>query len=116
MTIDQDHFLWIVLALCAILLAGWVYFWHVIARQKESPTQVLAGTAFLQNLTVIGVICGSCLLALTGIIKGEVEATLLTGIVGYVLGGMRAGASKIFERSSAGPEPPRVIENQSAPL
>jgi hypothetical protein len=73
-----------------MLLSGWIWFWWVVMKKQESPSQILVQTAFLQNLTVIGVVCASGLLALVGVIKGELEATLLTGIVGYVLGSIKA--------------------------
>src|SRR5450759_4312363 len=89
-SIDAEHFLWIVAITAVMLLSGWIWFWWVVMRKEQLPSQILFQTAFLQNLTVIGVVCASGLLALIGVIKGDVEATLLTGIVGYVLGSIKA--------------------------
>jgi hypothetical protein len=88
--IDADHFLWIFMVTAGMLLSGWIWFWWVVMKKQESPSQILFESSFLQNLTVIGVVCTSGLLALIGVIKGDLEATLLTGIVGYVLGSIKA--------------------------
>src|SRR6266545_2663955 len=92
---DAGHFLYLVLIVAVMLLCGWLWFWWVVMKRGESPSQILFQTAFLQNLTVIGVVCASGLLAVLGVIKGELEATLLTGIVGYVLGSIKAFRSDV---------------------
>ena len=78
----------------ATLLIGWICLFWVMKSNKESVGGLLEGPSFLQNFTVISVVSAASLLAFAGIIKGELIVSLLSGIVGYVLGTIKATSGR----------------------
>lgn len=88
--LDGVYFLYFVTTVCGMLALGWVWFFWVVKQNSEGVHQVLAGGAFLQNLTVIGIVVMVGVLSIGGVLTGELAATLLSGIVGYVLGTARS--------------------------
>jgi len=66
----------------------------VIVFKKDNPASVKAFSnifikgEMLRLVTVIAIIIAISALSFGGILKGEIVATLLSGIAGYVLGGM----------------------------
>jgi small-conductance mechanosensitive channel len=67
------------------VLICWLWYFYVVKANRENVHEAISG-AFIQNLTVILVVFAVGLLALAGVLSGELTATLLSGIVGYVLG------------------------------
>ncbi len=88
------QFLILMGVLCAMLILGWVMFFFVLIKNRENVRDLLTGSSFLQNLTVIGVVITTGLLALVGVLSGELAATLLSGVVGYVLGSSPRGSQR----------------------
>jgi hypothetical protein len=87
--IDGLQFVIMVSIICLMLLIGWIWFFDVVKKNSEGVHVLLNGTAFIQNLTVIGVVIMTGVLAIAGILRGDLAATLLSGVVGYVLGSIR---------------------------
>lgn len=84
--VSGSQFLILMGIVCGMLIVGWLMAFFVVLRNKEHVRDLLAGSSFLQNLTVIGVVITTGCLAIVGVLKGELAATLLSGVVGYVLG------------------------------
>ena len=55
-------------------------------RKNESIKDLMSEIAFVQNVTIYCVVFTSGILGLAGIMKGELIGSILSGIVGYVLG------------------------------
>ena len=87
--ISGNQFIYLILIISAMLLIGWIWFFYVVNKNNESVRDMLTGSSFLQNLTIIVVVATTGLLGITRILKGELVATLLGSIVGYVLGTSR---------------------------
>ena len=81
-----------VLSLSILATAGlvicWGVFWLIVWLQDEKITAVLSNPAFFQVVTVMGVIAAAVVLSLSDKLKGELTASILSGIVGYVLGSL----------------------------
>lgn len=77
-----------------MLVIGWFILFFTVNKSKEKVQDLLTGNSFLQNLKVIGIVITTGFLAITGILKGELTDTLLSGVVGYVLGSTRKGPRK----------------------
>lgn len=87
--LDQD-------ALCRIcylatggLLVLWTVFWATILLRKTEVERALLLPGFLQTSTVFGIVAATTVLALAEVLEGQVVATILSGIAGYVLGTTR---------------------------
>ena len=64
----------------------WAIFWLAIIRREESVREVLLSPAFFRTVTVMGVIAATVVLSLAGRLADNIAGTMLSGIVGYVLG------------------------------
>jgi len=102
--INGTQFLILIGVLCGMLILGWLMFFFVVLKNKENVRDLLTGSSFLQNLTVIGVVISTGLLAIVGVLKGELAATLLSGVVGYVLGSTARGLEKVTSRTETEPQ------------
>ena len=71
------------------LVACWITFWVVVCSQKQEITSILSNPAFFQTVTVMGVIAAAVVLSLCDKVRGELTASILSGIVGYVLGSLK---------------------------
>jgi hypothetical protein len=104
--IDGQQFVILSISLAGAILVGWLSFFYVAKHTRESLRELIGGS-FIQNLTVILVVAVAGCLALARVLSGEVTATLLSGIVGYVLGSVRtaptpasvADAQKMINRA-----------------
>jgi hypothetical protein len=70
------------------LSACWTVFWIVVYRREESITEILSNPSFFKVVTVMGVIAAAVVLSLCDKIDGTLTASILSGIVGYVLGSL----------------------------
>lgn len=96
MQISGWQFIVFIFIVSFMTLVGWYIFFVAIKKSNENVKDVLADNAFLENLIVVGVVIAITALGSIGIIKGELCATILSGIVGYVLGSKKL---KYFEKS-----------------
>ncbi len=87
--ITGSEFIYLIMIICGMLLVSWLWFFSVVRKNGESVRDLLTGSSFLQSLTVIGVVITTGILAIVGVLKGELASTLLSGIVGYVLGSIK---------------------------
>lgn len=84
-----NQFIYVFAIICIMLVIGWIWLFYVVRHNNESVRDLLTGSSFLQNLTIIGVVIVTGLLGIMGVLKGELVSTLLGSIVGYVLGTSR---------------------------
>jgi hypothetical protein len=61
----------------------------ILYRANPAIADQVTRTQPLHILTVLAVVCATTVLALERILTGEVAASLLSGIVGYVLGSLK---------------------------
>ena len=73
--------------LILIIVAGICF--TIILRKDPSQIKMFRGGRALHYVTVLTVVFASVLLAFEGILSGEAVATILGGIIGYVLGTLR---------------------------
>lgn len=66
----------------------WVTFWKYGGIQQQAHLGSLGGN-ILQMLTVVVIVAATALLAICGVLQGDLAASLLSGIAGYVLGSIR---------------------------
>ncbi|MDP8313529.1 MAG: hypothetical protein RAP70_00440 [Candidatus Celaenobacter antarcticus] len=94
--INGDQFIILIAIICFMLTVGWITFFIILSRNKEKIKDILSGSGFIQNLTVIGVVIIVGCLAIGGIFSGELCAAILSGISGYILGSSKS----IIKKSS----------------
>jgi hypothetical protein len=70
------------------LVVCWIAFWRAVSKQNEKVMEILSNPAFFQVVTVMGVIAATVVLSLCDKLKGELTVSILSGIVGYVLGSL----------------------------
>lgn len=87
--LSGDQLLYLVVALTVALVVALVAFFVAFSRAPAELRQLVADGAYLQNLTVILVVLVAGGLTLAGKLSSELAATLLSGITGYVLGGVK---------------------------
>lgn len=68
------------------IIVMWMAFWYSSGKAGEKPSEVLNNPAFFRTVVVIGVIAAVTVLSLAGRIEGNISGSVLSGIVGYVLG------------------------------
>ena len=78
--------------LLALALAGGISV-AVLYRANPGVGEALARTQPLYILTVLAVVVATTVLALERIMTGDVAASVLSGIVGYVLGSLKQTTS-----------------------
>src|SRR4051812_5961249 len=83
--------------LLALCLAAGVCF-TILYRHDPSIGDGIVRAQPLHILTVLAVVLATCVLALERILTGEVAASLLSGVVGYVLGSLKQTSSPPVER------------------
>lgn len=98
--------IWFSLIVAFTTLGGWAVVFNVIQKKSETLGQLIAGGSFVQNLTVVGVVIATTSLGALGAMKGELCATVFSGIVGYVLGSMKARKSEANRDESKELQPP----------
>jgi hypothetical protein len=81
----EQNLFWLGVVAASVLLLGWFIFFIAAMRTRENLKTLIDGT-FLQNLTVILVVAATAYLTLTGLLKPELSGSIVSGIVGYVLG------------------------------
>ncbi len=86
--LNEQNLLILGISIALVLLIGWAIFFLSVIKTKESIKDLISDT-FLQNLTVILVVVGASFLALAKVIPGEVVGSILSGVVGYVLGSIK---------------------------
>jgi hypothetical protein len=84
----ENTILYLALILASVLILGWSIFFIAAMRTKENVKSLIDGT-FLQNLTVILIVAAVSFLSLIRILPGEIVGSILSGIVGYVLGSIK---------------------------
>jgi hypothetical protein len=84
----ENTILYLASILASVLILGWLIFFIAAMRTKENVKSLIDGT-FLQNLTVILIVAAVSFLALIRILPGEIVGSVLSGIVGYVLGSIK---------------------------
>ena len=110
---ESLHFLILCVTMLLLLTGGWLGFCLTIWKTSGSFAEIWR-SGFLENLTVSLVVIATVTLALAGVLKGDLVATLFGGIVGYVLGniGRRrqseqlAGPSEVPEQPGHSGPPP----------
>jgi hypothetical protein len=68
------------------LLIMWRVFWNSVARSEEKIMDILLNPAFFKTVTVMCIIGATVVLSLACILDGNITGSILSGIVGYVLG------------------------------
>jgi len=81
-----QQIVWLSVLATSGLAVMWAIFWLAIIRREESVREVLLSPAFFRTVTVMGVIAATVVLSLAGRLADNIAGTMLSGIVGYVLG------------------------------
>ena len=85
----QEHsILWVAAGTAVITFAAGICFTIIVSRNPEKAIYVFRGGRALQHITVLTVVFATLLLGLERILTGEAVASLLGGIIGYVLGSL----------------------------
>ena len=88
MTLSSDQFLYLMYACIAGLCIGWVSLFVSVRKQPEVLSKLFTQGYFLRMITVALIVV--CVGVLVVVDKLNSEAsTILAGIAGFVLGGMR---------------------------
>lgn len=74
-----------------------IAFWRTTENSTRTFTRFYEQGAALRLITVGMIIIGSCFLALIGKIGSDAVVAILSGIVGYVLGGSGRAKNKVDE-------------------
>src|SRR5262249_6070510 len=82
-----DEMILAVLATAGIVLMWWI-FWSAVKKSNEKVSDILFNPAFFRTVAVIGVIAIVAVLSLSNRMSGNITGSILSGIVGYVLGQM----------------------------
>ncbi|MDQ3907214.1 MAG: hypothetical protein M3268_02605 [Acidobacteriota bacterium] len=105
---DANFVLWVFLIMSAMVLLAIVGFIIVgiIAFRKDGTTkafvELFSRGDILRLLTVAGLLVVVIVLAFAKLIQGEVVASILSGVIGYVLGGTSIGKGLSPQKLSGG--------------
>jgi uncharacterized membrane protein len=80
----DNHITLAVLATSGLVIM-WLGFWYAVSKSKESIIEVLGNPNFFKVVVVMGVIATTAVLSLLDKLDGKMSATIISGIVGYVL-------------------------------
>jgi hypothetical protein len=86
--LSEQSLLFLAAGIFALAVIAGVCF-TIILRKDASNIKSFRGGRILHYVTVLVVVFASILLALERILSGEAVATILGGIIGYVLGTLR---------------------------
>jgi RsiW-degrading membrane proteinase PrsW (M82 family) len=84
--LGPQYILWLSILATVGLAVMWATFWRAVTKRQESVKDVLLSPAFFRTVTVMGVIAATVVLSLAGRLADNIAGTMLSGIVGYVLG------------------------------
>jgi len=85
-----------VLIACSTIVQS-IIVWRTTKGAPKNYSEIFDQDAALKMVTVGMIIVGACFLAVLGKIGSDAVAAILSGIVGYVLGGSRKSKSKAAE-------------------
>jgi hypothetical protein len=86
--LESRAIVWLSVLATAGLVLMWGVFWLAVSQRQESVRDILLSPGFFRTVAVMGVIAATVVLSLAGRLQGDVAGTILSGIVGYVLGQM----------------------------
>jgi len=86
--LSEKTLLWIVMTSLFLCLAGGICL-TIILKKAPDAFKPYRKTRILHLVTVIIVVFATTILGLERILSGEAVATILGGIIGYVLGSLR---------------------------
>ncbi len=86
LVMNGDQFLIFAGIIAATLLIGWIVFFVVVRHNPAGARDLITGTGFVQNLTVIVVVAVTAALAVIRVVTGDLAGAILSGVAGYVLG------------------------------
>lgn len=83
-------FVWVIgIVTLGFTIVGGIAFWKTNTGGAKTFTLFLQRGDALRIMTVGGIVVAATFLALAGILEGAAVASILSGIAGYVLGGLR---------------------------
>jgi thiosulfate reductase cytochrome b subunit len=97
MEITAKYFVLLCLALIAGVTISWVSVFFLLRKQDSALKALLAERFILRIITVVFIIAGAGMLALVNKLSGE-AAAILSGVAGFVLGGIGKGKKENVER------------------
>ena len=71
-----------------LTIVGGIAFYRASAGQDKTFSLLIQRAGALQLVTVLTIVVGACLLTVLGKISSEGIVSILSGIAGYVLGGL----------------------------
>lgn len=83
----------------ALLVTAGICFTIVLRRDPSAIRYFRRGRA-LHHVTILTVAFATVVLALEGILTGEAVASILGGIIGYVLGSLKEMSDQLYEDGS----------------
>ena len=107
LSLQGMELLWFSMIVTSATLLGWLVVFRVVQKKEETLGVLIAGGSFLQNLTVVGVVIATTCLGFVGVMRGELCATVFSGIAGYVLGSIKAKNSGAKGNEPDRSQPPR---------
>ncbi len=78
----------VVTIVSGLTIVGAIAFYQAGAGQAKTFTLLIQRAGALQLITVLTIVIGACLLTVLGKINSEGIVSILSGIAGYVLGGL----------------------------
>jgi hypothetical protein len=93
------------IAVVIATLAGWAWMFHTLNQRPDLLTKLVASGVLLRMLALGFVLAAVTILGLSNRLSAE-ACTLLAGVSGYVLGGVRSARQDDSQPKEAQPQPP----------
>jgi len=92
LVLESIQFVYLMFGFAGTLVIVWGVFWLAVMRSKANPITVISNSGFLRIVTVGFTLSAVVILSLARILSGEIAGAIVSGIVGYVLGSVRASS------------------------
>ncbi len=87
--LKENSLLWVAAGTAFLTLAAGVCFTVIVRANPQRAVRAFRGGRALQHITVFTIVFATVLLGLERVLTGEAVASILGGIIGYVLGSLR---------------------------
>lgn len=83
----------VVVSVCATIIGG-IAFWKTEKGGAKTFSLLVQRASAIQMATVVLIILGACSLRMLNLISSEAVVSILSGVAGYVLGGVSRSSAK----------------------
>ncbi len=109
--LDSLQFLYLMLVFAGTFVIFWGVFWLVASRDKTDTLSIIDNGGFLRIVTVGFTLSAVLILAIAGILNGEIAGAIISGVVGYVLGSNRLSNERNGDKIGRGDTPKKLPPN-----